>query len=81
MISVVGRWLLVIFLYILTIRNAKLTQITPQIKRAIMFFPKMPSYDQIQEVENFIKTAKSGKKKSLLGVTFRVYGENVFVEK
>ncbi|MBI5414561.1 tRNA lysidine(34) synthetase TilS [Candidatus Peregrinibacteria bacterium] len=45
------------------------------------FAPKSPSYEQIQELDEFLKTAKSGKEKSLLGVKFQVFGENVFVVK
>ncbi len=45
------------------------------------FFPEAPTYVQVKATEEFVRTAKNGKEKSLLGLKFRVYGENLFVEK
>ena len=41
---------------------------------------KASTYKQIRELQEFLRTAKSGKEKTLLGAKFQVYGENVFVE-
>ncbi len=44
-----------------------------------IFAPQTPGSDQIFEILEFLRTARSGKKKSLLNVTFEVYGENIFL--